>query len=88
MIRMIKKLFHKHEYSYIGRYYSTKLAKDLDSYDFTLYKVWYCACGRYEIRKLHTNNVGLLQVNETFSKYDCQGIGQLGKLRGDIVEIR
>ena len=87
IVKYIKKLFHKHNYSYIGRYYSVKLVKHFDCYSFTIYKVWHCSCGRYEIKKLHTNNVEFNKVNETYCKYDCQGIGQLEKLGGEIIEI-
>lgn len=87
MIKLIKKLFHKHNYSYIGRYYSVKLADNLESYDFTLYKVWHCKCNQYKRVKICVNNVDFMKVNEMYAKYDCQGLKQIEKLGVDFIEV-
>ena len=87
IINKIKRLLHNHKWSYIGKYYKFELADNLESYDFKLYKVWYCSCGVYKAKLLNLNNIDVFKVTETCAKYDCQGIKQLVKLEGDVIEI-
>ena len=82
MVKLIKRLFKKHKLNYIGKYYSVDVNMDAVTSDFTLYKVWYCSCGKYIAKKVvETKDVSCLDFEEICVKYRCQGFHNISTLK-------